>query len=182
MLKIGLDIGTGFVKCVSEHGLVKFPSLYVKRTHRDWVTNNSEAVGERAAMMLHTAGAATVRLIARRMPDPRYHRQVGMLIREAVSMVHVAAGHRADVDSTNKKIRMAVGLPYEAADCRDSVSKLVRKCVPDTERCDVVAHAVGTLVDAGKVRGWWCQLGMDKRNYSNRGQSGDRRREFEVVI
>ena len=70
VLKVGLDIGTGFVKCVSDHGSVRFPSLYVKRTHGDWAAADSESVGEKAARMLHTAGTATVRPIARGRPDP----------------------------------------------------------------------------------------------------------------
>lgn len=31
-----LDIGTGLVKCVSDHGVVRCPSPYVRRTHDDW--------------------------------------------------------------------------------------------------------------------------------------------------
>ena len=156
MLRIGLDIGTGFVKCVSDHGAVRFPSLYVRRTHGDWADADSEAVGERAARMLHTAGAATVRPITRGRPDPRYQKQVEMLVREAVSRIRVAAGRSAD---TGEKARMAVGLPYEASDCREAVSKMVRRCVP-ADRCDVVAQAVGTLVDMDKSTGMVVSIGQ----------------------
>ena len=156
MLKVGLDIGTGFVKCVSDHGAFRFPSLYVKRTHGDWAATDSEAVGERAVRMMHTAGAATVRPIMRGRPDPRYQRQVEMLIQEAVPRVRMAAGRRADC---NDNVRMAVGLPYEASDCRDSISKMVNKCVP-TEQCDVVAQAVGTLVDANYSTGMVVSIGQ----------------------
>ncbi len=162
MLRMGLDIGTGFVKCVSDHGAVRFPSLYVKRTHGDWAAADSEAVGERAAVMMHTVGAATVRLVVRGRPDPRYQRQVEMLVREAVSRVRVAAGRRADAgggDGDGEKARMAVGLPYEAADCRESVARLVRKCVP-AGRCDVVAQAVGTLVDMDLHTGMVVSIGQ----------------------
>lgn len=157
MLRVGLDIGTGFVKCVSDHGSVLFPSLYVKRTHGDWATRDSEAVGEGAARMLHTAGAATVRPIVRGRPDPRYQKQVEMLVREAVFRVRVAAGRRADAGG--ERIRMAVGLPYEASDCRESISRLVRKCVP-ADRCDVVAQAVGTLVDMDRDTGMVVSIGQ----------------------
>ena len=156
MLKIGLDIGTGFVKCVSNHGSVMFPSLYVRRTHGDWAGTDSEAVGERAASMLHTAGAATVRPIIRGRPDPRYQKQVEMLIREAVSKIRIEAGRSAD---TNEGARMAVGLPYEASDCKEAVSKMVRRCVP-ADRCDVVAQAVGTLVDVDKGTGMVVSIGQ----------------------
>ena len=156
MLRIGLDIGTGFVKCVSDHGSVRFPSLYVRRTHGDWADADSEAVGERAAGMLHTAGAATVRPITHGRPDPRYQKQVEMLVREAVSRIRVAAGRTADCD---EKARMAVGLPYEASDCREAVSKMVKRCVP-ADRCDVVAQAVGTLVDMGRNTGMVVSIGQ----------------------
>ncbi len=158
MLRMGLDIGTGFVKCVSNHGSARFPSLYVKRTHGDWAAADSEAVGERAARMLHTTGAATIRPIVRGRPDPRYQRQIEMLVREAVSRIRVASGRRADADG-DEKARMAVGLPYEAADCRESVVRLVRKCVP-IDRCDVVAQAVGTLVEMGRHTGMVVSIGQ----------------------
>lgn len=156
MLRIGLDIGTGFVKCVSDHGVVRFPSLYVRRTHGDWADADSEAVGERAAKMLHTAGAATVRPITHGRPDPRYQKQVEMLVREAVSRIRVAAGRSADA---GENVRMAVGLPYEASDCREAVSKMVRRCVP-ADRCDVVAQAVGTLIDMGRSTGVVVSIGQ----------------------
>lgn len=155
-MKIGLDIGTGFVKCVSDHGAVRFPSLYVRRTHGDWAAADAEAVGERAAGMLRTAGTATVRPIVHGRPDPRYPKQVEMLVREAVSRIRTAAGRRADCD---EKARMAVGLPYEASDCREAVSKMVRKCVP-ADRCDVVAQAVGTLVDMDRSTGMVVSIGQ----------------------
>ena len=157
MLRMGLDIGTGFVKCISDHGSAKFPSLYVKRTHGDWAAADSEAVGEKAARMLHTAGTATIRPVTRGRPDPRYQRQVEMLVREAVSRVRVAAGRNADTGS--ERARMAVGLPYEAADCRESISRMVRKCVP-TDRCDVVAQAVGTLVEMDRHTGMVVSIGQ----------------------
>ncbi len=156
VLRIGLDIGTGFVKCVSDHGSVVFPSLYVKRTHGDWADADSEAIGERATKMLHTAGAATVRPIVRGRPDPRYQKQVEMLIREAVSRIRVAAGRAADC---NEKARMAVGLPYEASDCREAISKTVKRCVP-ADRCDVVAQAVGTLVEMDRSTGMVVSIGQ----------------------
>ena len=157
MIGAGLDIGTGFVKCVSDHGAVRFPSLYVKRTHGDWADADSEAVGEKAARMLHTAGAAAVRPIIRGRPDPRYQRQVGMLVAEAVSRVRVAAGRSADTN--DERVRLVVGLPYEASDCRDTISKMVKRCVP-TDRCDVVAQAVGTLVEMDKSTGMVASIGQ----------------------
>ena len=36
MLSIGLDIGTGFVKCVSDTKKIKFPSLYAYKWIEEW--------------------------------------------------------------------------------------------------------------------------------------------------
>lgn len=157
MLKIGLDIGTGFVKCVSNHGLARFPSLYVRRTYSDWSGGAvSEAVGERAAKMIGVAGTAAVRPIMRGRPDPRYQKQVELLIAESVRRMRMAAGRSAYGD---EKIHMAVGLPYDASDCRDAISKMIKKTVR-AERCDVVAQAVGTLVDLDMSTGMVVSIGQ----------------------
>ena len=151
MLKLGLDIGTGFVKCVSNRGSVTFPSLYVKRTNGDWTGKASEAVGEGALRMLESTGTSIVRPIVRGRPDPRYQKQVELLIREAID--------RLCGTEKEEKTRIAVGLPYEASDCRESISKIVKRST-DVERCDVVAQAVGTLIDLGKSTGMVVSIGQ----------------------
>ena len=48
MTSIGLDIGTGFVKCVSDTKKIKFPSLYAYRKLAIWEGKKGivEAVGD----------------------------------------------------------------------------------------------------------------------------------------
>jgi len=157
MLKMGLDIGTGFVKCVSDLGRIMFPSLYVRRNPDIWTKATSEAVGDGAMRMLGTTGTTAVRPIVRGRPDPRYQRQIEMLIRESVSRIRTAAGHGAD--SSGGKARIVVGLPYGASEHRDGITKMVRRSV-DIDRCDVVAQAVGTLVDLGRISGMVVSVGQ----------------------
>jgi len=156
MLKIGLDIGTGFVKCVSDLGRIMFPSLYVRRNPDIWTKSVSEAVGDGAMRMLGTAGTTAVRPIVRGRPDPRYQRQIEMLIKESVSRIRTAAGRGAD---SGGKARIVVGLPYGASEHRDGIAKMVRRSV-DIDRCDVVAQAVGTLVDLGRSSGMVVSVGQ----------------------
>ena len=145
MLKVGLDIGTGFVKCVSDYGSVHFPSIYVKRIHGHWTEKAAEAVGSRAQAMLATTGSAAISPIYRGTPDSRYHKQVELLLKESMRQIRKTA-KTLDTDS---KIRIVVGLPYHAFGYRDTMVKLVKKSL-NVEKCTVVAQASGTLVDLGR--------------------------------
>ncbi len=155
MAKIGLDIGTGFVKCVSDCCQFKFPSLYVKRTGGEWTNKVFEAVGESALRMLKTRGAAGTGPICKGRPDARYTRQAQLLIQESLDRVRQAAGRAGD----SQKARIVVGLPYEASDQKGVISRMVRKS-DWVEQCDVVAQAVGTLVDLGMDTGIAVSVGQ----------------------
>ena len=146
MLRVGLDIGTGFVKCVSDHGSIRFPSVYVKRIHGHWTEKSTEAVGDRAKSMLSTTGAMTISPICRGRPDPRYQKQAELLLKESMEQIYKLAKTPAKPD---EKIRIVVGLPYHAFGYRDSMTRLVRK-TPNVDRCTVVSQASGTLVDLGQ--------------------------------
>lgn len=146
MLKIGLDLGTGFVKCVSDYGHIRFPSVYTKRIHGHWTEKITEAVGHRAQDMLTTMGTSAISPISRGRPDSRYHKQVELLVKESVDAVCRLAKTPIDPES---KIRIVVGLPYHAFGYRDAISRLVKKSI-NAETCTVVAQASGTLVDLGR--------------------------------
>ena len=156
MIKMGLDIGTGFVKCVSNYGSVRFPSLYVKRIHGAWTEKATEAVGTRAHSMLSTMGAAGIAPIKRGKPDPKYPKQVEMLIREAVEQVCSMSKAPADPKG---KASMVVGLPYHAYDYKDSMCRTIKR-VFDTEVCVAVPQASGTLLDMGKRSGIVVSIGQ----------------------
>ena len=156
MLKMGLDIGTGFVKCVSDYGRVRFPSIYVKRTHGSWTGRVSEAVGNEAMQMLDTMGAAAIRPITRGRPDPRYQKQVELLVAESLRQIRKSSKSPIGPD---EKIRIVVGLPYYASDQKDAVTRMVRKTL-NAEKCTVVAQASGTLVDLDKSSGMVVSIGQ----------------------
>ena len=143
MLKIGLDIGTGFVKCVSNYGSFRFPSVYVKRIHGNWTSKTSELVGTQAQSILSTMGASAISPIRKGRPDPKYQKQAEMIIKESMSQVYGLAKIPMGTDTPT---RIAVGLPYHAFDYRDSMSRTVKRIL-GAEKCIVVAQASGTLVD-----------------------------------
>ena len=60
MLKIGLDIETGFVKCMSDYVPVRFPSIYAKRIHGSWTDTTTEVGGAKAQSMLDTMGTTAI--------------------------------------------------------------------------------------------------------------------------
>ena len=155
MLKMGLDIGTGFVKCVSNYGSTRFPSLYVRRTHGNWGGGSVEAVGDKAARMLRTPGAATIRPIKNGRPDPRYVKHTESLVAEAVESLKKVGGRGAEGGVS----KIAVGLPYEASDFRESMARMVKK-VTGAYECTVLAQAVGTLVDMGLESGVVVSIGQ----------------------
>ncbi|RNJ77604.1 MAG: hypothetical protein EB828_00625 [Nitrosopumilus sp. D6] len=153
MVKIGLDIGTGFVKCVSDHGSFRFPSLYTRRINGQWTKAVSEAVGDKAARMLKTKGTTAISPICRGRPQKQYQKQVGLLVAEAIGRVYRA------VQAPAEKARIVVGLPYEAASCKNALTKLI--CQESrVESCDVVAQAAGTLVGMRRNTGMVVSIGQ----------------------
>ena len=142
-MKIGLDIGTGFVKCVSDYGAVRFPSVYVRRVHGVWTEKAIESVGSKATSLLDSTGVTAISPISRGKPDPRYYRQVDMLLAEALRQSHALS--KTPVDPSDK-LRIVVGLPYHAFGYRDTMVRVMQKAL-NVESCAVVAQASGTLVD-----------------------------------
>ncbi|MDA7953007.1 MAG: rod shape-determining protein [Nitrosopumilus sp.] len=153
MLKVGLDIGTGFVKCASNYGTARFPSVCAKIIHGDWSDGATEVVGDDAAQMLQMPGAIAVRPVVRGRPDPRYTGHVEMLVQEALSRMRKMSGDKSD------ETTIVVGLPYEASNMRDMMSKSVSKAT-GTKSCAVVAQAVGTLVEMGVPTGLSVSIGQ----------------------
>jgi len=143
MLRMGLDIGTGFVKCVSNYGSARFPSVYASRVHGSWTEKMTEAVGGDAQSILSTMGTTAISPIQRGRPDPRYQKAVEMLIRESVRQVCVLAKTPVAPDTAAK---IVVGLPYHAFDYQAAMARTVKKAL-NAKSCTVVAQASGTLVD-----------------------------------
>ncbi len=156
MLKMGLDLGTGFVKCVSDYGSVRFPSIYVKRVHGSWTNKVTEAVGTDAVQMINTMGTSAIKPINRGRPDSRHSHPLELLIKETVHRVYGLVHKKPD---PSEKIKMVVGLPYYAFNDRDMVVRMIKKCV-NLEGCDVVAQASGTLIDLNRKSGIIISIGQ----------------------
>ncbi len=156
MIKIGLDIGTGFVKCVSNYGSVRFPSLYVKRIHGTWTERTTEAVGTEAQSMLTTMGAAAIAPISRGRPDARYQKQAEYLILESMEQIR---GLTRTPIGPDAEISMVVGLPYHAFDYKESMIRIIKKTL-NAKTCIVVAQASGTLIDLNQKSGIVVSIGQ----------------------
>lgn len=156
MMRLGLDIGTGFVKCVCDYGSFLFPSICVKRNNGDWSTKIIEKVGDEAARIVDTSGVTAIRPIHRGKPDARYQKQVELLIHEAIRQARELGHKRPDPE---EKFRIIVGLPHHAFKDRDYIHKIVKKILP-VEYCSVIAQATGTMVDLGKKTGIIVSIGQ----------------------
>ena len=144
MASVGLDIGTGFVKCVSENARVRFPSLYAYRRPSPWEERRGlvEAVGDDALGMAENPNAVLVRPVVQ--GSPVNERGFAELVRHAIGKVLQEKGA---VGRQHEGLHVVAGLPYGARSQRDSVRRMVAKlCSPET--CHVVPQAIGTLVDA----------------------------------
>lgn len=154
MVNIGLDIGTGFVKCVSDYCRFKFPSLYARRINGQWTDSISEAVGEKATRMLKTHGTTAISPVIKGRPQKKYQKQVEMLVRESIDRVY----QKVQTPGV-EKAHVIVGLPYEAAVYKNTITKIIC-AVPRVEKCDVVAQAAGTLIHMGKSTGMAVSIGQ----------------------
>lgn len=144
MLSIGLDIGTAFVKCVSDNSRIIFPSLYAYRTRERWESGNKTTigVGEEALKISAYPNAVVIRPVIEGRPV--HQEAFEALVKEAVSRIC-----RAKIGAIVEKYyaenaKIAIGLPYNAASEKESLRKIIIKTLkPD--RCIVVPQVVGTL-------------------------------------
>lgn len=156
MMRLGLDIGTGFVKGVCDHGSFLFPSICVRRNGGDWTNKTIEKVGDEAARIVDTSGVTAIRPIHRGKPDAKYQKQVELLIQEAVRQAYKLNDKKPNPED---KLRIIVGLPYHAFKDRDYILRIIKKTLP-VEYCSVIAQATGTMVDLGKKNGIVVSIGQ----------------------
>ena len=145
MTSIGLDIGTGFVKCVSDGTRIKFPSLYAYRYPASWEDKKGviEAVGYDAVKLSKYSDAIVIRPVM--LGRPVNETAFAELAKKAVELVlqnKDAIGYNDLASSC-----IAVGLPYEARKYRNDVKRMILKLF-GTKNCYVVPQVLGTLVDA----------------------------------
>lgn len=145
MTSIGLDIGTAFVKCVSDSKKIKFPSLCVYRQHSVWEDKKGkiEAVGDEAQRLAKYPDSVVIRPVM--LGRPIHEKGFEELLKKAVDLV------LENNDAIGKEIRlasccMAVGLPYEARPHASSIQKMVTRLF-HPKRCDIVPQVLGTLIE-----------------------------------
>lgn len=144
MTSIGLDVGTGFVKCVSDIAVSRFPSLYAYRQPSSWEDRKGlvEAVGYEAVNLARHPDAVLIRPVM--LGRPINERAFGELARKAIGDVIPKKG--AVGEPSNLKLDIAVGLPYDARGERQSVRRLISRLY-ETNSCNVGLQVLGTLVD-----------------------------------
>ncbi len=156
MTSIGLDVGTGFVKCVSDTAKARFPSLYAYRVPSSWEEKKGpiEAVGDDAVRLSEKHGTVVIRPVVQ--GSPVNEEAFCKLVKKAVE----AVSQRKDpVGSQSEGLHIVVGLPYEARAQRDSIKRLVQKMCRQA-LCHVVPQAIGTLVDASLKDGIVASIGQ----------------------
>ncbi|MDE1767123.1 MAG: hypothetical protein KGI27_12755 [Thaumarchaeota archaeon] len=145
MTSIGLDIGTGFVKCVSDTARIKFPSLYAYRYPASWEDKKGiiEATGYDAVKLSEYADAILIRPVM--LGRPVNEAGFAELAKKAIELVL----QNKDAMTPNELARscIAVGLPYDARKYRDDIKRMVTKLF-GAKNCYVVPQVLGTLVEA----------------------------------
>ncbi|MFY9299909.1 MAG: hypothetical protein WAO91_01795 [Candidatus Nitrosotenuis sp.] len=149
MVSIGLDVGTGFVKCVSDYGHVIFPSLFAYRDLGKWEESQGriEAVGKKAKEFAKYPDAVIIRPVSEGRPIDE--RGFEALVSEAVSRVCSIRPHHTVDSEYNSEIAIVVGLPYDARKDKTRLRKIIEKRIHPT-KCGIVPQVVGTLIDMNK--------------------------------
>lgn len=149
MIPIGLDVGTGFVKCVSDYGPVIFPSLFAYRDLGKWEESQGriEAVGKRALEFAKHPDTVIIRPVSEGRPIDE--RGFEALVSEAVSRVCGLGSHHIENSEYDSEITIAVGLPYDARNDRMRLRKIIEKKI-HPKKCGIVPQVLGTLIEMNK--------------------------------
>lgn len=151
MVSIGLDVGTGFVKCVSDYGSVIFPSLFAYRDTGKWEDSQGriEAVGKQAREFSKYPDAVIIRPVSEGRPIDE--RGFEALVSEAINRVcSIKLNYKNIVDGErDSEIGIIVGLPYDARKDKSRLRKIITKRI-HPKKCGVVPQALGTLIDMNK--------------------------------
>ncbi|MHB8546685.1 MAG: ParM/StbA family protein [Nitrosotalea sp.] len=143
MNAIGLDIGTGFVKCVSDKKQIKFPSIYACRQLAAWEGRGiAEAVGDEAIKMAEIPNTRVKRPVMLGKPiDEKGFEKLVVRAMELSLESNDALGK-----SLENNCIIVVGLPYEAKNHAANIKKMITRLF-SPKQCTVVAQVLGTLVD-----------------------------------
>lgn len=151
MVSIGLDVGTGFVKCVSDYGHVIFPSLFAYRDMGKWEESQGriEAVGTKAKEFSKYPDAVIIRPVSEGRPIDE--RGFEALVSEAINRVCRIGLQQKNIlcREHNSEIGIIVGLPYDASKDKMRLRKIIAKSI-HPKNYGIVPQALGTLIDMNK--------------------------------
>lgn len=149
---VAMDAGTGFVKCVSAHMRVCFPSVFGTRRMTRWEDPKEgtvEAVGYEAVQMSAYPDTVLVRAVLEgRIAEEK---AFVALIREAVRKL----GCERDLES----LLVVMGLPYGAAQQKQYLEKLVERSLKPRQVL-VIPQSIGTLLSEDTRTGIVLSIGQ----------------------
>ncbi len=149
---IAIDAGTGFVKCVSSHLRVSFPSIYASRRLTKWEDPKEgivEAVGYAAVKMSIYPDTVLVRAVLE--GKIAEERAFVAIIREAVREI----GCERELES----LLTVMGLPYGAALQKQQLEKLVERSLKP-KKIFVIPQSIGTLLSEDARTGMVLSIGQ----------------------
>ena len=158
MISIGLDLGTGFVKCISDFGKIRFPSLYANKTVSEFSSEkkyNLEYIGWDAAKRLGQKNFEFVTPIKKGRPIERYQHHIGLLVDAAVKQSFALSRGIA----TSDEISLTVGLPFHGKTDVSFLKKSIQKTI-NPKILSIVPQAFGTLVDVDMTGGLVINIGQ----------------------
>jgi len=150
VVSIGLDVGTGFVKCVSDYGHVIFPSLFAYRDMGKWEESQGriEAVGKKAREFSKYPDAVIIRPVSEGRPINQ--RGFEALVSEAINRVCRIGLQQNNLDNKyNSEINIIVGLPYDARKEKTRLRKIIENKI-HLKKCGIVPQVAGTLIEMNK--------------------------------
>jgi len=158
MISIGLDLGTGFVKCISDFGKIRFPSLYASKIVSEFSSEKKhllEYLGWEASKRLGQKNFEFVTPIKKGRPIERYQHYIGLLVDAAVKQTFTLNKGI----TTSDEISLTVGLPFHGKTDVPFLKKSIQKII-NPKILTIVPQAFGTLVDVGMASGLVVNIGQ----------------------
>ncbi|HEX5457141.1 MAG TPA: hypothetical protein VFX64_02005 [Candidatus Nitrosotalea sp.] len=149
---IAIDAGTGFVKCVSTHLRVSFPSIYGTRRLIRWEDSKEgtvDAVGYEAVKMSTYPDTVLIRAVLEGKVAEK--KAFVSIIKEAVREL----GCERDIGS----LLVVMGLPYGAALQKQYLEKLVERNLRPRQVL-VIPQSIGTLLSEDARTGIVLSIGQ----------------------
>ena len=165
MLSVGLDLGTGFVKCAWNRNQTKFPSLYAVRILDEWddqqpgCNNVIEAVGWKAMSMMRSQGATEIRPIILGEPREEYEYHVRLLIQNAINEIKKTFSSDAVGPKDTEEMCVVIGLPYKSTASKPLIQKILKK-IPQIKKSAIVLQATGTYLACGRKSAVYVSIGQ----------------------